>query len=107
MQIVGALFILVAAYAVFAWFEGKDGIYTSEAYAFECQNEGVFTIQYDASGDRALLSLSGTRYELRREVSGSGSRYIDRDKSLLFWERQGEAMLRLPGRSQEMTCRRQ
>lgn len=105
LHTLGALVLVVLMYIGFAWYEGQDGIYTSDLYTFNCPNDAQFTVQYNESKSNARLSVSGTQYELRRDQLASGVRYRNTESSVLFWERQGEARLRLPGQSQEITCR--
>lgn len=71
-------------------------VFIDEVTVFSDDN-GQFTIQYNESADKALLSLSGVQYELDREPSASGARYVSADKTVLFWEKGGEALVEING----------
>lgn len=71
-----------------------ETVYTSKVFTFASATD-KFTIQYDATADKAKLSLDDKVYELNRAMSGSGARYLSTDGTVEYWEHQNKASVKI------------
>jgi membrane-bound inhibitor of C-type lysozyme len=77
-----------------------------KSYAFLCTDNSQFTISYSGTNnDQAKLTLPGnTTYQLTIARSGSGTRYVNKDGSVLYLEHQGEATVQINGKNVYQNC---
>ncbi len=104
ITLVAILLILVGGYYLFSkqvlqlpnTNQVDQAIYSDKIFVF-ASKDNQFTIQYDTTNDFAKLSLSGVQYDLKRDISASGTKYMSTDGKVVFWEHQGEATVEING----------
>lgn len=72
--------------------------YAGEIFTF-ANDEGHFTVQYNADGDKALVKINDSQYDLNSAISGSGAKYESADGKVVFWEHQGDGLLEVDGQT--------
>lgn len=71
---------------------------------FSCPSGKDIKINYDDDISKATVLFKNKEYNLQRARSASGARYANEDESIVFWEHQGEATLKINGETVAENC---
>ena len=99
--LLGVVLVVVTGWFVYTWVsvpnESIPVVYTEEIFVFADSEAQQLVVQYDESGEFALVLFNNNEYELMLVASESGARYESRNGLVVFTQQLGQGQLELGG----------